>query len=195
MLRILAVAQQYAVLDFSDAVVIGDRGDDLDALAAGVIMLGEELRGWHEDFEQRVADRTAELAASFERLEAEATERRRAEELLARINTELSESVTHLRRANEQIGLLAEMSNLLHLADEPDQVFDAVGRLAPGIFAAAGGAIYTHAPAGVERVVAWGPEAAFPPSIDPERCWALRSGRPHGGSGPAAHRVSICHPE
>ena len=42
--RILDVIMSYARLDFSQKTIIGDEGDVLDAIGAGVNMLGEELK-------------------------------------------------------------------------------------------------------------------------------------------------------
>lgn len=152
--RLLEVVQRLAVLDFSDVAPVGDAGDDLDALAAGINMLGEELDGWNQDFNQRVAHRTAELDGS----------------------------VRNLQRFNEQIGQLTEMSNLLQVADDPDEALVILGRFAPAIFAEASGALYTYTDSRelVEAVTTWGPrKAAFPPEMPPDGCRALRYGRMH----------------
>ncbi len=84
--RLLHLVQQFAILDFSEGASVGDTGDDLDALAAGINMLGEELQGWNAEFQQRVAERTEQVTAASERLEAEIAQRRRTEEHLEQTN-------------------------------------------------------------------------------------------------------------
>ena len=181
--RLLEVVQRFATLDFSEAAPVGVTGDDLDALAAGINMLGEELEGWHADFEQRVAQRTAQLTAASAQLEAEVTERRRTEEQLAKANADLSEHVGHLRRLNNEISQLAEMSNLLQAAADTDEAFDVIGRFAPDIFTEASGAIYltTTTRKHAEAVTTWRTPPAYAPTIQPADCVALRDGRTHHG--------------
>ncbi len=53
--------QQFAMLDFSARAFISDLGDVVDAVAAGVNFLGEELEASYSEVERKVADRTAEL--------------------------------------------------------------------------------------------------------------------------------------
>ena len=154
--RLLEVVQQFAVLDFTDQAPVGDAGDDLDALAAGINMLGEELDGWNRDFHQRVDQRT----------------------------TELNRSVRQLQRFNQQIRKLTEMSNLLQRADDRVKAFTVLGQCAPEIFADTSGAIYTypHSPEHAETATRWGPhQARFPPTIRTDDCCALRHGRMHQG--------------
>ena len=178
--RLLDVVQRFAGLDFSEEAPVGHAGDDLDALAAGINMLGEELHGWNVDFEQRVDERTSQLAAATEQLKAEITERRRAEEQLAKANAELTDYLGHLRQLNSQIGLLTDMANLLQTAADTDEVFDVVGRFVPEIFAKASGALYM-ATANREQaggIATWGTSRAHPPTIGFDDCVALRHGEP-----------------
>ncbi len=63
-LRLAAIAatiEEFAQLHFDVRAPIGPRGDVVDAVAAGVNFLGDELEVAYRELEQRVADRTAEL--------------------------------------------------------------------------------------------------------------------------------------
>lgn len=185
--RLLEVVQRFASLDFSDVT-----GDDLDALAAGVNMLGEELEGWSADFQERVEQRTAQLTAASERLEVEVAERVRTEEQLAESNTVLSDTVGHLRRLNHQIVQLTEMSNLLQAAGDRDEACEVVARFAPDVLSGADGAIYVSASprTTVELVRSWGSHQGYSPSIDDDGCVALRQGGIHHGRDDAHDRCS-----
>lgn len=61
---IASTIQEFAALRFEARAQIGPDGDILDAVAAGVNFLGEELEASFSEIERRVADRTAELAMS-----------------------------------------------------------------------------------------------------------------------------------
>jgi len=59
---IVDTIQEFAGLRFGARALIGPDGDIVDAVAAGVNFLGEELDAAFREVERRVADRTAELA-------------------------------------------------------------------------------------------------------------------------------------
>ncbi len=59
---IAEVVQAFARLRFDARASIGPDGDIVDAVAAGVNFLGQELEASYAEMERRVADRTAELA-------------------------------------------------------------------------------------------------------------------------------------
>lgn len=60
--EIVGVILELAALRFDARATVSRAGDIVDAVAAGVNALGEELAASYEEMEQRVADRTAELA-------------------------------------------------------------------------------------------------------------------------------------
>ncbi len=60
--EIVGVIQELAALRFHARATVTLAGDIVDAVAAGVNALGEELHASFEEVERRVADRTAELA-------------------------------------------------------------------------------------------------------------------------------------
>ncbi|NYI41464.1 GGDEF domain-containing protein [Demequina lutea] len=65
---IVGTIQEYASLRFDARTPIGPDGDIVDAVAAGVNFLGEELEASFNEIENRVAVRTGELAMATEEL-------------------------------------------------------------------------------------------------------------------------------
>lgn len=70
---IIDVIQDLAALRFDARAHVGLAGDHIDAVAAGVNSLGEELQASYEELERRVAERTAELAVATEELKRQAS--------------------------------------------------------------------------------------------------------------------------
>ena len=60
--------QEFAALRFDARAPVGPDGDVVDAVAAGVNFLGEELGASFSEIERRVADRTAELSNATDEL-------------------------------------------------------------------------------------------------------------------------------
>ena len=60
--EVVSVIQEFAALRFDARASVGPAGDIVDAVAAGVNVLGEELEASYNEIERRIADRTAELA-------------------------------------------------------------------------------------------------------------------------------------
>lgn len=66
--EVVSVIQELAALRFDARATVGTAGDIVDAVAAGVNSLGEELEASYQELERRVADRTAELAIATREL-------------------------------------------------------------------------------------------------------------------------------
>ncbi len=66
--EVVSAIQEFAALRFDARATVGPAGDIVDAVAAGVNALGEELEASYEELERRVADRTAELAIATQEL-------------------------------------------------------------------------------------------------------------------------------
>jgi diguanylate cyclase (GGDEF)-like protein len=64
--------QEYAALRFDARAPVGPDGDIVDAVAAGVNFLAEELEASFNEIERRVADRTAELSIATQELSRQA---------------------------------------------------------------------------------------------------------------------------
>lgn len=65
---IAGVIEEFAALRFNARAPLGPDGDIVDAVAAGVNFLGEELEASFREIERRVADRTAALATATQEL-------------------------------------------------------------------------------------------------------------------------------
>jgi len=65
---VVRVILEFAALRFDARAQLSRDGDVVDAVAAGVNFLGEELEAVYEELENRVADRTAELIRATEAL-------------------------------------------------------------------------------------------------------------------------------
>ena len=66
--EVVTVIQELGALRFDARASVGTSGDIIDAVAAGVNALGEELEATYREIERRVADRTAELAIATREL-------------------------------------------------------------------------------------------------------------------------------
>ena len=66
--HIVSTIQEFAALRFDARAQISPDGDIVDAVAAGVNFLGEELEASFSEIERQVADRTAELASATREL-------------------------------------------------------------------------------------------------------------------------------
>jgi len=89
---VVSTIQEFAELHFDARAPIGPDGDIVDAVAAGVNFLGEELDASFREIERRVADRTAELAIATQDLARRALH----DELTGLLNRPaLWEHVTH----------------------------------------------------------------------------------------------------
>ena len=63
--EIVSTIEEFAALRFSARAPVGADGDIVDAVAAGVNFLGEELEASFGEIERRVADRTEELSIAM----------------------------------------------------------------------------------------------------------------------------------
>jgi diguanylate cyclase (GGDEF)-like protein len=66
--EVVCTIQEFAALRFDARAPVGADGDIVDAVAAGVNFLGEELDASFTEIERRVADRTAELSIATQEL-------------------------------------------------------------------------------------------------------------------------------
>jgi diguanylate cyclase (GGDEF)-like protein len=185
---LLETVQAFAELDFSHRAIVGPEGNDLDALAAGINMLGEEAEAARRDLQASVAERTEELANLAELtgdLEQEIVERRKAEVALRDANEGLSRSVNELERLNREIVQLTEMSNLLQVCGTREEAFTVLAHVGQDLFAQTAGSVFVYVPSRdvLESVAGWGGSAPDSRTITPGDCWALRRGRMHRSGG------------
>jgi diguanylate cyclase (GGDEF)-like protein len=66
--EVVSVIQEFSAMRFGARATVSPAGDIVDAVAAGVNALGEELEASYQEIERRVADRTAELAIATREL-------------------------------------------------------------------------------------------------------------------------------
>jgi diguanylate cyclase (GGDEF)-like protein len=69
---VVTTIQEFAALRFEARAPVGPDGDIVDAVAAGVNFLGEELDASFSEIERRVTDRTAELSIATQELSRQA---------------------------------------------------------------------------------------------------------------------------
>lgn len=179
--RLLHVVQAYASLDFSHRADVGPDGDDLDALAAGINMLGEEVRTSQEELEARVNERTQRLSELTDNLQSEIAARRKNESAVREANEHLQETIQYLEEVNREIEKLTELSNMMQVCEDRDEAFAVLGDVGPELFDGTEGSVSVFLPSRdlIRRVAAWGDSFGEEATCRPEDCWALRRGRPH----------------
>ena len=142
-----------------------------------------ELQEANDQSESRVKQRTAELEAANSKLESEIVERQQAEMALQQANDKLNTSVAELERRNQEAKLLTEMSDLLQACTSIEEAYRAISHIGPRLFPISAGALYTYSPSrdDLEAVLTWGtwPKEQTGRIFEPDKCWALRLGRPH----------------
>lgn len=195
---LLETVQAFATLNFQRRAAVGDHGDELDALAAGINMLGEEVESAHTELESRVQERTERLAEITKSLENEVEQRRNSEEEVRQANDQLTRWVNHLKRLNQEVEKLTEMSNLFQACGTKEEAFAVLGHAGPELFADTEGVVFILVPSrdALEPVAHWGIEKG-PPVMSPDDCWGLRRGRvhrAHGSDGLPCNHIGGKHP-
>jgi diguanylate cyclase (GGDEF)-like protein len=177
---LLETVSAFAALDFSRSAQVGSAGDLLDALAAGINMLGEEVEASTRELEERVAERTQQLEQLTRDLQAEVAERRRSEAAVRDTGETLRERLADVERLNREIAQLTELTNLLQVCATRQEAFEVLAQAAPALFPDTEGAVYTFVASRdvVEIVASW---RGFAPAatIEPGDCWGLRRGQLH----------------
>ncbi|MFP4235520.1 MAG: diguanylate cyclase [Nitriliruptoraceae bacterium] len=202
---LLETVGAFAALDFSRPASLTDAGDDLDALALGINMLGEEVAAAQQDLTQRVTDRTRELEQLMEELRAEVEERQRAEEALRLAKTHLTDQVAELESVNQEISRLTDLTTFLQVCRDRDEAIRILGDVLPTLFPGSHGAVYsrTEHETGRRSAAAWGTDR-LPDEVAWDTCWGMRRAKLYltaGTDGPrCAHidepapAVSACRP-
>jgi diguanylate cyclase (GGDEF)-like protein/PAS domain S-box-containing protein len=141
----------------------------------------EELRKARDELEQRVGERTAQLAASNELLRQEIEDRKRAEESLKQLNEILSESINELEHRNREIELLSEMGSLLQACVNTEEAYRVIANSVQKIFSFESGSIFLldSGKSLLESIAAWGEWDHLENDFESKECWALRLGRPY----------------
>jgi diguanylate cyclase (GGDEF)-like protein len=181
---VLVTLQGFATGDFCRTATVGPAGDEVDALAAGINILGEELQASQDELEGRVAERTEQLIRLTRSLETEVAERKRAEAALNRTNDELTRWVHQLERLNQEVAQLSELSSLFQACSTRQEAFRVLGDLGPKLFVGTDGVVFTFVPSRdvLELATSWGAATDRTQTMVRSACWALRRGRPHRAS-------------
>ena len=128
------------------------------------------------------------------------TRRKQAEAALEQANRNLSEWVTELEQRTRQTTLLGEMADLLQSCLTADEAYSVIRAFAPKLFPSESGALGVLGASRnlVEVVASWGEAPPTDPLFAPDRCWALRRGRPYrvdgGGAEPVCGHLSPSPP-
>lgn len=110
------------------------------------------------------------------------TDQIKAAEMLQERSETLSRSVTELQLRNQQLGLLAELSDLLQCSESSAEANAVVAKLGKRLFVqAASGDLFLFKSSrnALEGETQWGDPGSSDATFAPETCWALRKGKPH----------------
>ncbi len=119
----------------------------------------------------------------------EITERKLAEEALARLNDNLRGMVAETEERNRQMTLLNEMGDELQACQFSEEAYQVIRNFMPKFFPTlAGGALYmlNNSKNLFQEVVVWGKSLVLEKVFAPDECWALRRGRLHLVNDPVA---------
>jgi diguanylate cyclase (GGDEF)-like protein/PAS domain S-box-containing protein len=128
------------------------------------------------------------------------TRRKQVEEALEQANRNLSEWVNELEARTRQTTLLGEMADLLQSCLTVEEAYGVIRAFTPKLFPSESGALGVIGASRnlVEVVTSWGDSPHIDPLFPPDRCWALRRGRPYrvdgGGSEPACGHLGPSPP-
>jgi diguanylate cyclase (GGDEF)-like protein len=151
-----------------------------------------------------------ELSQTGRQLEAENAQRRCAEAEIRAANDSLAAQLARLEQHNHEIETLSDCGQMLQACQTTDDACAIIARMMPRLFPSACGAIYLFNASGnfLERTIFWpGAESQSDPAnaacdvsrlpehLQPDDCWALRSGQKHrfergAASVACAHLIS-----
>ena len=129
------------------------------------------------------------------------TRRKQIEQALEEANRNLSEWVNELERRTRQTTLLGEMADLLQSCLNAEEAYTVIRAFTPKLFPSESGVLGVLGASRhlVEVVASWGDSPPTDPLFAPDRCWALRRGRPYrvdgGGSEPVCGHLGSSPPK
>lgn len=180
------------VLDFiadSDKPAVAEAMQALFGMRQDSVEVAVRLRRTDDDILDVLAQGT--LGTFLERrvifaILVDITERRRAEDKIARLNEQMAATVAVLRRRDHDQTEIAKLSDLLQscaTVAEAYPIIAAAGRL---VFPNSNGALaqVERGTRDLTRVAAWNSDRAMLPQFLVEDCWALRTGQPREVAGP-----------
>jgi len=168
--------------------------------------LGLDLAGRRKDGSEFPAEISLSFTETDEGIRIMAfindiTGRKQTEVALERANRDLSERVNELEQRTRQATLLGEMADLLHSCQTAEEAYAVIRAFTPTLFPSQSGALGVLGASRnlMEIVAAWGDSPPTDPLFAPDRCWALRRGRPYrvdvGGSEPVCGHLGPSPPK
>jgi diguanylate cyclase (GGDEF)-like protein len=105
----------------------------------------------------------------------------RTEAALRRSNHQLKDLVEESARLNREISLVSELADQLHACVTGEEAHQIINRMGTRLFPEQSGSLFLlNASRNIlEMTVTWGEKAPDQSMVDPQRCWALRRGRPY----------------
>ena len=187
-------------------------GQVADLLAIGLrqTQLLAEISRHSGELEQRVSERTEQLAAAKEELTEEVARRQQVQDQLKAANAQLTTRVSELETRTREMALVNELVALLQACQTPAEAYAVVGQRMSGLFPDGSGglsivlSIVDPTRQVLEAKAQWGVASNLLRVYAPVDCWALRRVQPHLVSPPASdlpcthwsHRpaASLCVP-
>ena len=112
------------------------------------------------------------------------TERRLAEQEIAKANEKLISWVNDLEIRNQEANLLRQMGDLLQVSNEREEYFTIIKEYVPQLFPNTSGALFiqNNSQSSVEAMTVWGRNLQSETSFAPSDCWAMRRGQIYHGN-------------
>lgn len=112
---------------------------------------------------------------------ADITQRKRQQREVQEANERLTRNLRELRRRNEEVNALNEMSGLLQACNDVGEAFAVVAKSASSLFPAFSGSLYLQNASKnlFELAQHWGEDRQLLAVFEPQDCWCIRRSRAH----------------
>lgn len=109
------------------------------------------------------------------------TQIKESEKALQQANQQLEKQIDTLKRRNQEMLLLSEMSDFLQTCLTVEEACLAIADLIQPLFPGCGGSVFLGNPFSkqIEKIASWGQDLNQQKSFAVEDCWGLRRGRSH----------------
>lgn len=109
------------------------------------------------------------------------TERKKTEEMLQKLNEELTARVEELEQRNQDILLLNQVNDFLQACLNSEEAYQVISELIKPLFPGCSGGLFllNNSKNLIEAVATWGDNLSSKPSFTFNECWALRRGYIH----------------